>query len=267
MSYNTSEIIQASLKNVESLNKKLNDIESLHSQIKRSIEESAKIPGFFENLGIELNNSTENYLKGNNEIFKDRIVDLKTQTKELSQEILRLEEVNFYDHFNLLKEDFLKATKQEFQKELDKLAEKTSKFQTQLEDFQKETERLAKIDLVTHFEKHQTKLSEVYTAVNSINGTLTTMLQNTIKIIQALGDIEQQLKSNNREIKEQFEKVFVQLENQKTLIETNFSKTENQISQIKTFVENNFKKQQTQTYLTWGIVIISAVAIIVLGKV
>lgn len=266
MSYNTTQIIQASLKNVESLNKKLNDIDSLHNDIKVSIEESAKIPGFFENLGIELNNSTENYLRGNNEVFKEKISEIKSQTEILSKEILRLEELDFEDHFNSLKDELLKSTREALRKELDKLDEKSSKFQTQINELKTEIVRLSKIDLLKHFENHQSKLSEIFAAVNSINGTLTSMLQNTIKITQSIGEIEQQQKIIGKEIKEQFEKVFSQLDNQNVVIKTNFAKTDTQISEIKTLVENNFKKQQIQAYITWGIIIISAVAIIGLGK-
>jgi hypothetical protein len=273
MSYNTSEIIKASLENVEALNKKLNDIETLHNQIKESIAESAKIPGFFKKLSIDLQQSTEDYLGGNNKVFKEKISDIKTQTTELSKEILRLEAVNFDDHFNAMKEDLLKSTREALKKELDKLDEKNSKFQRQINDLNKEINRLTTIDLESHFEKHQNKLSEVFNAVNGINGTFTTMLQNIIKITQSLGDLEQQLKSNHKEVKGQFENIISELDRQKeflaenfTKIDTTFENLKTQNNEIKTEMASIAKKQLTNTYITWALIVIGVITIIVLNK-
>lgn len=253
--YNTEEIIKASMDNVEALNKKLNDIEQLHNQIKKSIEDSAKIPGLFDQLGNQLNESTEKYLSGNNEVFKDRINDIISKTKQLQEEITRLEQVDFSVPFQELEKKFIENTRLELNKEFTKLDEKIIKLKTISDDLKNEVDRLTKIDLESHFEKHQNKLSEVFNAINGINGILTTLSQNVIKVTQQLGDIEQQLKDNQAQLIENFQFLKTTLEKQDNAI-TILTK---QNQELNATVEKHAKKQQIFTYITWAIIMLSII--------
>lgn len=273
MSYNTSEIIKASLENVEALNKKLNDIETLHSQIKESIAESAKIPGFFKKLGVDLNHSTENYLEGNNTVFKENSLQFEKLSIDLDIEIQRLKAITFEEHLDDLSKVFITTTREALSKEYEKLDEKASKFQTLVNELKQEISRLAKIDMEAHFEKHQNKLSEIFNAVNNINGTLTTLLQNTIKITQGIGDLETDLKNYHNDFKQKIKSFESELANQKEFLTNEFKKTDTafenlnaQNNEIKAEMATIAKKQQTNTYITWGLIVLAVIVLILIRK-
>ena len=126
--------------------------------------------------------------------------DFSNKITELSDEITRLIEVDFNALFKDLETKFLENSKVEISNELKKFDEKANNLQNKIEDLGTEITRLSKIDLEAHFNKHQSKLSEVFISVNGINGILTTILQNINKIIQNFGDIEQTLSKNQKEI-------------------------------------------------------------------
>jgi DNA repair exonuclease SbcCD ATPase subunit len=271
--YNTEEIIKSSMENVKTLNKKLNDIEELHNQIKQSIADSAKIPVLFEKLGIELNNSTESYLSGNNKIFKDSIEEIIVKTLELKTEINRLAETDFTSQFLGLQTKFLETTGVELKKKFDKLDEKTNKLKTVNNDFKNEVTRLSKIELESHFDKHQSKLSDIFNAINGINNVLSVVSQNLIKNTQGLGEIEQRLKANHNDIKQKFENVSSDLKKQKEYLEeklnqvdTILEKVVTQNQQINEKLETTSNKQQTNTYITWGLIVLAVIVIILMRK-
>jgi len=251
--YNTEEIIKASLENVEALNKKLNDLDDLHNQIKQSIAESAKLPGLFQKLGSDLNNASENYLSGNNDLFKERIIEIVQKTTELSLEIERLRKVDFTISFNELGNKFLENTKNQFDKEFSQLDEKTATLKSINKDLENEVSRLSKIDLESLYEKHQNKLSEIFISINGINGILTTLSQNVIKTTQTLGDIEALLKS----IEKNHESVTTQLTKLENSAESNFKSIQSQI-------QKSQSKHQIQTYITWALILLATITIIAL---
>ena len=197
--YNTEEILRESQENVKKLNEKLKDIESLHNEIKESVSLSLKNPVLFKELAVKLNDSAELYLTGNNAIFDQKIFEISNKINELGSEISRLVNVDFKLLFKDLETKFLENSKLEIGKELKKIDEKAVNIQSKIDDLGTEITRLSKIDLEEHFNKHQSKLSEVFISVNGINGILTTISQNINKIIQNFGDIEQILSKNQKE--------------------------------------------------------------------
>lgn len=205
--YNTEEILRESQDNVKKLNEKLKDIETLHNEIKESVNLSLKNPVMFKELAEKLNDSAELYLKGNNTIFEGKILDITTKTKELSSEISRLVEVDLEGSFKEIEKQFLENSKEGLSHELKKFDEKATNIQSKIDEFSSEITRLSKIDLETHFDKHQSKLSEVFLAVNGINSLISTISQTLNKIIQNLGEIEQALLKNQKEIIRGFETI------------------------------------------------------------
>jgi uncharacterized protein YukE len=213
--YNTEEILRESQDNVKKLNEKLKDIEKLHDEIKESVNLSLKNPVIFKELAEKLNDSAELYLKGNNKIFAEKIVEISSKTAELSSEISRLVEVDFNAAFKELESQFLESSKEEIGKELKKFEDKAKNLQNKIDELGKEITRISKIDLESHFDKHQSKLSEVFISVNGINGILSTFSQNINKIIQNFGDLDQTLSKNHKEINENFDVVNKNQENNK----------------------------------------------------
>jgi chromosome segregation ATPase len=158
-SYNTEEIINTSLENVHALSQKLNELDELHENLKKSINDSIQIPIQFSKLSKDLHESTENYLSGNNEIFKERIIEIQNQIHQI------------------------KDVKSELDTEINRLKE---------------------IDLESHFDKHQSKLSEVFNAINGIQNTITSLSQNLIGIVQSIGKIEILIDKNQSKLIAEF---------------------------------------------------------------
>ncbi len=217
--YNTEEILRESQANVKKLNEKLKDIETLHNEIKESVALSLKNPVLFKELAVKLNDSAELYLMGNNKMFDEKIVEISSKVNELSSEINRLIQVDFNILFSELEKQFLENSSEGIERELKKFDEKANTLQVKINELEKETTRLSKIDLEEHFNKHQSKLSEVFISVNGINGILTTISQNINKIIQNFGEIEQLLIKNQKEIINSFVSLTVNQEkNTKALL-------------------------------------------------
>ncbi|ENA1815573.1 hypothetical protein ABF174_002209 [Flavobacterium psychrophilum] len=240
--YNTEEILRESQENVKKLNDKLKDIESLHNEIKDSVSLSLKNPILFKELAEKLNGSAELYLTGNNKIFDQKISEISNKTSELGSEINRLIEVDFNTLFKDLEANFLENSKVEIGKELTKIDEKAANLQNKIDDLGKEITRLSKIDLEEHFNKHQSKLSEVFISVNGINGVLSTISQNINKIIQNFGDIEQIISKNQKEINKNLENI---IENQEKKTKELLNKIMESDTKLVSLISQNetFKKE------------------------
>lgn len=261
--YNTEEILRESQENVKKLNEKLKDIETLHNEIKESVELSLKNPLLFKELAERLNDSAELYLTGNNKIFEEKIVEISSKVKELSSEIDRLIQVDFNVLFGELEKQFLENSSEGIERELKKFDEKANTIQVKINELEKEITRLSKIDLEEHFNKHQSKLSEVFISVNGINGILTTISQNINKIILNFGEIEQQLTKNQKEICNNFVSLNINQEkNTKALL----AKIEESDIKLKSILSQNevLKKEvDFNKKLSFAIIILVLISILV----
>jgi uncharacterized protein YukE len=273
--YNTEEILRESQDNVKKLNEKLKDIENLHNEIKESINLSLKNPKIFKELAENLNGSAELYLKGNNTIFEEKIVEISTKTAELSSEISRLVEVDFNAAFKELERQFLENSKEEIGKELKKFEDKAKGLQNKIDEFGKEIIRLSKIDLETHFDKHQNKLSEVFISVNGINGILSNISQNINKTIQNLGDIDQTLSKHHKENNAGFALIFKnQDSNKKQLLDNSATNQKELLLKLKDsdlkinsiISQNKLLKKEIDINkkLSFGMIALLVVAIVIL---
>lgn len=266
--YNTEEILRESQENVKKLNEKLKDIESLHNEIKESVSLSLKNPILFKELAEKYNDSAELYLTGNNTIFDQKITDISNKTTELGSEINRLVEVDFNNLFIDLETKFLENSKEEIGKELKKIDAKINFFQTKINDLEDVIFKLAAIDLEEHFNKHQSKLSEVFISVNGINGILTTISQNINKIIQNFGDIEQILSKNQKEINKGFDFI---IENQEKATNDLLNKLKESDTKLDAIVSQNelLKKElefnKKLNFASIALIIIAIVIIFVRG--
>ena len=213
---NIDQILEKNYEQLDILKSELSNLKEIKNRIEVLIGSNDKLPIIFSELFDKINkvtndftnvlgNSVNVFLEGNNDLLTKNSTDFSNKISELSAEITRLVEVDFNALFKDLETKFLENSKLEIGKELKKFDEKTNNLQNKIDNLGKEITRLSKIDLEEHFNKHQSKLSEVFISVNGINGILTTISQNINKIIQNFGDIEQTLSKNQKEINQGFD--------------------------------------------------------------
>ncbi len=215
---NIDQILEKNYEQLDILKSELLNLKEIKSRIEVLIGSNEKLPIIFSERFdkiIQVTNDFTNvlgksvniFLEGNNDLLTKNSTDFSNKISELGSEITRLVEVDFNALFKDLETKFLENSKLEIGKELKKFDEKTNNLQNKIDDLGKEITRLSKIDLEEHFNKHQSKLSEVFISVNGINGILTKISQNINKIIQNFGDIEQTLSKNQKEINQGFDVV------------------------------------------------------------
>lgn len=213
---NIDQILEKNYEQLDILKGELLNLKEIKNRIEVLIGSNDKLPIIFSELFDKINqvtndftkvlgNSVNVFLEGNNDLLTKNSADFSNKITELSAEITRLTEVDFNALFKDLETKFLENSKEEIGKELKKFEEKTNNFQNKIDDLAIEINRLSKIDLEAHFNKHQSKLSEVFISVNGINGVMTTISQNINKIIQNFGEIEQTLSKNQKEINKGFD--------------------------------------------------------------
>lgn len=145
------------------------------------------------------------------ENLKERIQELKDSNEKLPEEFqkrfqLIIEHATEYNkNLGNSVKLFIDGNNELLVKNINQIENNISQFQKVNDDFKNEITRLSKIDLEEHFNKHQSKLSEVFISVNGINGILTSISQNLNKIIQNFGEIELTLAKNQKEITKNFD--------------------------------------------------------------
>ena len=206
--YEQLDILKSELTNLKEIKNKINELISGNDQLPSIFTERIdKIIEITNQYTSALSESVKVFIDGNNELLLKNNTFFSNKITELGSEITRLVEVDFNALFKDLETKFLENSKLEIGKELKKFDDKANDLQNKTDDLGKEITRLSKIDLEEHFNKHQSKLSEVFISVNGINGILTTISQNINKIIQNFGDIEQTLSKNQKEINQGFDAV------------------------------------------------------------
>lgn len=215
---NIDQILEKNYEQLDILKSELTNLKEIKNRIEVLIGSNEKLPIIFSERFdkiIQVTNDFTNvlgksvniFLEGNNDLITKNSTDFSNKISELGSEITRLVEVDFNALFKDLETKFLENSKEEIGKELKKIDAKVNFFQTKINDLEDVIFKLAAIDLEEHFNKHQSKLSEVFISVNGINGILTTISQNINKIIQNFGDIEQTLSKNQKEINQGFDVV------------------------------------------------------------
>jgi len=82
------------------------------------------------------------------------------------------------------------------------LQSKNTELQNKIDAIKIQIERLEKIDLETHFGKLQKTLADIFGAINTINLTLSNIIQTLTGIVQSLGTIQSTLDTNHKEAKQ-----------------------------------------------------------------
>lgn len=203
------------------------------------------------------------------ESLKQRIQELKESNEKLPEEFqkrfqLIIEHAAEYNNNigNSVKL-FLDGNNELLVKNINQIENNIFQFQKINDEFGKEITRLSKIDLEEHFNKHQSKLSEVFISVNGINGIITTISQNINKIIQNFGEIEQTLSKNQKEITKSFDVLTENQEKTSLEIQNKIKETNDKIDTLTLQNEVIKKDLDFNKKLSFGIIVLVVISIIV----
>lgn len=217
---NYDELIKQSQVNVNSLSEKLKELDKIYQEIiglKEEIiglkEEVDGIPEIFSDKFLEIiilseqytNNlgiATKDYLDGNNILFTLRLNELSILSEEFKIEINRLIKTDFYKLFEDLQTIFIEKSRKDLAIELERIEEKSNNLQVKIDCLEQQIRRLEVIDLEKHFDKIQKTLSEIFGAINSINLTITNLVQTLPGIFQSLATLQTTIDSNHNQIRQ-----------------------------------------------------------------
>lgn len=147
------------------------------------------------------------------ESIKNRIQELKESNEKLPEEFqkkfqLIIEHATEYNkNLGNSVKLFVEGNNEILVKNIKQIEDNTLQLQKSNDGFKNEITRLSKIDLEAHFDKHQSKLSEVFISVNGINSIISTISQNFNNIIKNIGELEQTLVKNQKELIKGFDTV------------------------------------------------------------
>lgn len=203
---NYDEIIQQSQENVNALAQKLKELDQLHQDIKKLINQPevfdqkfSEVTELANDFTSKLGGSVKLYLEGSNTIFTSKLNEMEGKLGELDTQITRLASTNFKEMFESLQSEFIEQTRKDLEIELRKVDEKTVYFQDRINELRAQIERLEQIDLNRHFNELQKVLAEIFVAINGVNLTLTNLLQTISGIVQTLVNIQATLDRNHNE--------------------------------------------------------------------
>lgn len=206
------------------------------------------------------------------ENLKERIQELKESNEKLPEEFQKkfqiiIEHATEYNNNlgNSVKL-FVDGNNDLLVKNLNQIESNISQFQKVNNDFKAEITRLSKIDLEDHFNKHQSKLSEVFISVNGINSILTSISQNFNNIIKNFGEIEQTIAKNQKEITKNFDLLTENQEQNAKDFLSKINESDTKLSSIILAIESVKKEVNFNKKLNFIIIAILVIIIILLLK-
>ena len=122
---------------------------------------------------------------------------------------------------------------------------------------------MSQIDLEEHFNRHQSKLSEVFISVNGINSVITSISQNINKIIQNFGEIEQTLSKNQKEIAKSFDVLTENQEKTSLEIQNKIKETNDKIDTLTLQNEVIKKDLDFNKKLSFAIIAVVIISIVI----
>ena len=208
---NIDQILTDNYQQLEKLKSELKQIENIREKFEELKTSNEKLPEEFKirfqlivdqaaEYNKNLGNSVKLFVEGNNTLLIENILEISNKTNKLGSEINRLVEFSLDDSFIELETQFLENSKNVISQELIKFEEKATNIQDKINAFSEEITRLSKIDLESHFNNHQSKLSDVFISVNGINGIIANISQNLNKISQNIGEIQQSIIKKQNEL-------------------------------------------------------------------
>jgi len=197
---NTNENI---LKSLAVLEQNLKDIHSAKEQVVKVVESSADLAQVIESYKSSfegLSANVKDVLEESRNFNLDTIAKLSEQTDNFNKEVKRLIEFDFTKSFKSIETEIVKQFEKDLQAQLVAFDTKEKDLQVKIRELKNQISRLEVIDLEAHFAKHQKTLSEIFSAINSVNLTLTNVTQSLNVISQGLNTISNLIDTSTKEI-------------------------------------------------------------------
>lgn len=240
---NYDEIIEQSQANVNSLSEKLKELDRLHQDIRELIKQPEvfdlkyqQILKLSEDFTTSIGASTKMYLEGNNILLTTKLNELSEQIVQFEMGISRLLNTDFTLLFKDLQIAFIDQTRKDIEVELRRFDEKSKDLQIINDALKTQVDRIESVDLEGYFDRLQKTLSEIFSAINAINLTMTALSQTLSEIVRALGDIQTANKTAHTETKQLIndfkENTFHHLTNQDTAAKKNYELLEIKMKSI-----------------------------------
>ncbi|MDM1086712.1 hypothetical protein [Myroides odoratimimus] len=244
--YRTKEIIETSLENVTSLKSQLERIEKMRLDIEQTLKQGKEIQEKFSELANDFTNKSNDYLSENQTLLQTEILEFSSSLSDLDNKIEKLDSLDLETAFINANKEFSGSLNDLFDKRFEDLHLLYENFKTEVSDLNKEVDRLEKIDLEKHFDRHQDKLSSIVNTLTNISSTLISINENHLKTIKELSDIKELIVQNSKELSSKVEKV-----------------TED-LKRVEALVEDQAKKQDQKIKLLMGLVVVGIIVTIVL---
>ncbi|MDM1377034.1 hypothetical protein [Myroides marinus] len=244
--YRTKEIIETSLENVTSLKSQLERIEKMRLDIEQTLKQGKEIQEKFSELANDFTNKSNDYLIENQTLLQTEILEFSSLLSDLDNKIEKLDSLDLETAFFNANKEFSGSLNDLFDKRFEDLHLLYENFKTEVSDLNKEVDRLEKIDLEKHFDRHQDKLSSIVNTLTNISSTLISINENHLKTIKELSDIKELIVQNSKELSSKVEKV-----------------TED-LKRVEALVEDQAKKQDQKIKLLMGLVVVGIIVTIVL---
>jgi hypothetical protein len=261
--YNYEGLLQSMHKNVVELQQKLSDLDKVYNDISSLKNSASGIPKEFQDKFDEIvatsndymtsiSGSVKKYFDGNNGLLAANMTnldakinvigtqnsDFQTKITLFKSEIDRIENVDLAKQFDELQKVFMAQTQKDVAVELDKIAQKTIDFQTKINVFSGEVDRISKVDLEVGFRSLQDTLSQIFQAIQGININLTSLSTTINTIVNAINSGFNQLEKTvtnakddiQAQIKESYTILLQKIETLQT--ETEKLKSSNKTNQI-----------------------------------
>lgn len=227
--YNTEAIITSSLENVTKLKDQLAKIEQLREDVNKTILLAREIPEHFNRLGDNLAAISTDFILKTDDTLKEQILEFNSKINDLQQRIEQIDKIDFKEKFENANEQFYNHVTEQVTEKinlfdkaresyedsytgfLDKLnvnleqkmrllGELKSGLDTTHQKLEGEVERIHKVDLEEHFNKHDKRLSEIFGATNNINFSLLAISNQTVIFQEKLFSLEQKVSEVNKNI-------------------------------------------------------------------
>jgi len=186
-------------KSLAVLEQNLNGINSAKEQVAKVVKSSEDLAIVFETYKSSFGGISSNIklmLDETKDLSSRVLSELLKQTDRLRDEISIFTGFNFDAKFQGLQQEVVKQFEKDLLSRLVYIDKKVQDMQVKIDEFKVQISRLEAINLEKHFNKHQEMLSKNFSAISSINLTLSNVDQSFNGIYQYL----EKINSNQKEI-------------------------------------------------------------------